>query len=65
MRLARGAKVTAADSGEHIWFNRSLLTIRVTSADTNNAYDLVEVTGQGGNSTPLHIDPTCEKSRIL
>ena len=60
-----GAKLARLGDGEPIWFNGSLITVKVSSADTSNAYVLVETLGRAGNVTPLHIDPTVETFRIL
>ena len=60
-----GAKITPQGQGESIWFNGALITIKVSSDDTNNAYVIVETLGRGGHATPLHIDPTVETFRVL
>jgi quercetin dioxygenase-like cupin family protein len=65
MENNRDAMVDPEGSGEHIWFNGSPITIKVASADTGNAFDIVEVIGRGGNSTPLHVGPSCETFCVL
>ena len=60
-----GAKLARQGEGEPIWFNGSLITVKISSMDTNNAYVLVETLGRAGNVTPLHIDPTVETFRVL
>lgn len=54
-----------AGEGDAIWFNGSLVTVKVAGADTHDAFDLVETIARGGNVTPLHIDPSCETFHLL
>jgi quercetin dioxygenase-like cupin family protein len=51
--------------GDAIWFNGSLVTVKVPSADTQDAFDIVETIARGGNATPLHVDPSCETFYLL
>lgn len=60
-----GPKVTRLGEGEHTWFNGGLITVKVTSEDTHDAYVLVETLGRAGHVTPLRIDPTIETFRVL
>jgi quercetin dioxygenase-like cupin family protein len=54
-----------AGEGDAIWFNGSLVMVKVAGADTQDAFDLVETIARGGNATPLHIDPSCETFHLL
>lgn len=59
------ATLTRAGEGERIWFNGSLLLVKVASTETADAFDLIETLARRGNATPLHTDPSCETFRIL
>jgi quercetin dioxygenase-like cupin family protein len=65
MTELKGANVVAKGAGELLWFNGSLATIKVSSDDTKDAFDLVEIFARAGNVTPLHKDPSCETFHVL
>jgi quercetin dioxygenase-like cupin family protein len=61
----KSAKLVAKGTGEPLWFNRSLATIKVPSEDTKEAFDVIEILARRGNVTPLHTDPNCETFHVL
>jgi len=63
MAVVHGSR--SASDEERIWFNGALVTVRVASADTGKAFNLVEVLARGGHATPLHRDPNCETFHLL
>ena len=48
--------------GEHLWFNRDLLTFKATSDATDGAFILFEELSQRGKVTPLHVHPDEDES---
>jgi quercetin dioxygenase-like cupin family protein len=65
MAELKNASVIARGKGEQLWFNGSLATIKVSSDDTRDAFDVVEIFARAGNVTPLHKDPNCETFYVL
>jgi quercetin dioxygenase-like cupin family protein len=61
----KSANVVARGAGEQLWFNGSLATIKVSSDETKEAFNVVEILARGGNVTPLHKDPNCETFYVL
>lgn len=63
MAVIHGSRSASAE--ERIWFNGALVTIRVSSAETGKAFNLLEVLARAGHATPLHRDPNCETFLVL
>jgi quercetin dioxygenase-like cupin family protein len=50
------------DSGDALWFNNDLLTLKATGAQTDGAYLLLEEIARQGKVTPLHAHPAEEET---
>ena len=51
--------------GDHLWFNRDLLTFKATSEQTNGAFILFEELSRRGKVTPLHVHPNEDETFYL
>jgi quercetin dioxygenase-like cupin family protein len=54
---SRGPIVRDHDTGEALWFNNDLLTLKATGVQTDGAYLLLEEIARQGKVTPLHAHP--------
>jgi len=55
----------ASSSGEAIWFNGALVTVKVSGEWSGDAFSLVEVVSPRGRATGLHTDPSHETFYVL
>ena len=54
--------VSADGVGEQIWFGGGLITFKVTSAQTNGAFAIIEDVAPKGKTTPLHVHDTFDET---
>jgi quercetin dioxygenase-like cupin family protein len=58
-----GRSVVSKDGeGERLWFGGGLVRVRVTCADTNGSFSLIEDRVPRGKTTPLHAHPHHEET---
>ena len=55
MALGPGHYTLTTDGGDAIWFLSSLITVKAASAQTGNAFAVVEITNPAGYAPPPHI----------
>src|SRR5687768_8877591 len=51
------AAVVEDQGGELLWFGGGLVTIKVSSEQTDGAFFLIEDVAKRGKTTPLHVHP--------
>jgi quercetin dioxygenase-like cupin family protein len=53
--VAARSKALAAGEGDARWFIQNLITVKLTGADTDGRFSLVEALGARGDMLPLHV----------
>jgi quercetin dioxygenase-like cupin family protein len=61
----RPARALASEDGEARWFLGSLATVKLTGADTEGQFSLVEMVGAKGDMPPLHVHHTDDETFLL
>lgn len=61
----RPVHLVGRSSGEAIWFNGALVTVKVPGEWSGDAFSLVEVLSPRGRATGLHTDPSHETFYVL
>src|SRR5688500_18939704 len=57
--------VVGPEDGEFLWFGAGLVTFKITSADSGDAFFLLEDRLERGKTTPLHVHPTHDETLCL